>query len=246
MGIQAVLAACWAGLARSMSNQSSFERPLICGTVVGLIYGNIGLGLAIGGTLELMWMGVEGIGGASPADVTVSTIFATAMACSLGKGVSEAVALAVPVSLFANLIKQAFTTLNSFFHRHFETLAAKGDIDGLSRWALLSFPYNFAIGFLIIIVSISLGSGPVKALLDTVPAWVTKGLSVAGGILPAVGFAMVLRMMYKTEYLPFLAVGFALGAYLNMPILGVAIIGAAVAAVLFQVKQLTKRQGGQA
>lgn len=245
MGIQAVLAACWAGLARSLSNQSSLERPLICGTVVGLIYGNLGLGLAIGGTLELMWMGVEGIGGASPADVTVSTIFATAMACSLGKGVSEAVALAVPVSLFANLIKQAVTTSYSFVHRHFESLAAKGDIDSLSKWSVMSMPVNFVVGFLIIFVAISLGSGPVDALLKTVPAWVTKGLSVAGGILPAVGFAMVLRMMYKAEYLPFLALGFAMGAYLNMPILGTAIIGAAVAAVLFQVKQMTKR-GGQA
>lgn len=245
MGIQAVLAACWAGLARSLSNQSSLERPLICGTMVGLFYGNIGLGLAIGGTLELMWMGVEGIGGASPADVTVSTIFATAMACSLGKGVSEAVALAVPVSLFANLIKQAVTTSYSFVHRHFESLASKGDIDGLTRWSILSMPVNFVVGFVIIFTAISLGSGPVDALLKTVPAWVTKGLTVAGGILPAVGFAMVLRMMYKAEYLPFLAVGFALGAYLNMPILGTAIIGAAVAAVLFQVKQMAKR-GGQA
>ena len=243
--IQAILAACWSGLARSMSNQASFERPLICATVVGIIYGNLGLGLAVGGTLELMWMGVEGIGGASPADVTVSTIFATAMACSLGKGVAEAVALAVPVSLLANLIKQLFTTLNSFFHRIFESVAETGDIDGLCKWALWSYPYNFAIGFFIIFLAIQLGSGPVKTLLDSVPAWITKGLSVAGGILPAVGFAMVLRMLYKPSYLPFLAVGFVLGAYLNMPILGVAIIGAAVAVVLFQIGQQAKRQGGQ-
>lgn len=245
MGIQAVLAACWAGLARSLSNQSSLERPLICGTMVGLFYGNLSLGLAIGGTLELLWMGVEGIGGASPADVTVSTIFATAMACSLGKGVSEAVALAVPVSLFANLVKQAVTTSFSFLHRHFETLADEGDIDHLTAWSLMSMPVNFVIGFAIIFAAIALGSGPVDALLKTVPAWITRGLTVAGGILPAVGFAMVLRMMYKAEYLPFLAVGFALGAYLNMPILGTAVIGASVAAILFQVKQLAKR-GGQA
>jgi len=36
-----------------------------------------------------------------------------------------------------------------------------------------------------------------------------------------------------------------LGAYLNMPILGVAILGAAVSAVLFSIRQQIKRVGGQ-
>lgn len=246
MLIQAILASCWSGWARCMGNQASFERPLIAATVVGIIYGDLGLGLAIGGTLELMWMGVEGIGGASPADVTISSIFATAMACSLGYGVSEAVALAVPVSLLGNVFKQLVTTGNSFFHRRFEALAEKGDIDALTKWTLGSFPYNFAVGFITIFLAIQLGSGAVQALFESVPAWLTTGLGKAGGILPAVGFAMVLRMMYKPEYLPFLAGGFALGAYLNMPILGVAIIGSAIAAVLFSIRQQIKRAGGQA
>ncbi|HHW27673.1 MAG TPA: PTS sugar transporter subunit IIC [Firmicutes bacterium] len=245
MLIQAILASAWSGIARALGNQASLERPLICSTVVGIIYGNFGLGLAIGGTLELMWMGVEGIGGASPADVTVSSIFATAMACSHGYGVSEAVALAVPVSLLGNVIKQMVTSANSFFHRRFEALAEKGDIDALCKWTLWSTPYNFAVGFLIVFLGIQLGSDAVQALFESVPAWLTTGLGKAGGILPAVGFAMVLRMMYKAEYLPFLAAGFVLGAYLNMPILGVAILGAAVSAVLFSIRQQIKRVGGQ-
>lgn len=245
MLIQAILASAWAGLARASGNQASLERPLICSTVVGLIYGNFGLGLAIGGTLELMWMGVEGIGGASPADVTVSSVFATAMACSLGYGVSEAVALAVPVSLLGNVLKQLVTTGNSFFQRRFEALAEKGDIDALCKWTLWSTPYNFVVGFITVFLGIQLGSSAVQALFENVPAWLTTGLGKAGGILPAVGFAMVLRMMYKPEYLPFLAVGFALGAYLNMPILGVAMIGTGVSAVLFTLRQQIKRAGGQ-
>jgi mannose/fructose/N-acetylgalactosamine-specific phosphotransferase system component IIC len=245
MLIKAILAASWVGLARANSNTLSLERPLIVSSVVGLIYGNLSLGLAIGGTLELMWMGVEGIGGASPADVTVSSAFATAMACTLGRGLSEAVALAVPVSLLANVIKQMVTTGNSFWHRKFEALAEQGDIDALQRWALFGFPYNFCVGFLITFPGIWFGAGPVEQILNSVPAWLTAGLKVAGGILPAVGFAMVLRMMYKGEYLPYLAVGFVLGAYLNLPILGVAMIGAAIAAVTFQVKQSIKEMGGQ-
>ncbi len=244
MVIQAILAACWGGICRVFGNQMSFERPLIAATVIGLIYGNLPLGLTIGGTLELMWMGVEGIGGARPADVTVSTIFATAMAISLNYGLAEAIALAVPVSLFAQMISTLVTTANSFFQRRFEILAEKGDIDALCRWTLWFYPYTFLVGFTINFLGIYLGAGPIKAVIDAVPQWLLKGFSTAGGLLPAVGFAMVLRMMFKAEYVPFLILGFVLGAYLNMPVLGVALIGVALAAVLFQVRQQIKQQGG--
>lgn len=245
MMIQTILTATWAGFAALFGNQASFERPLICGPAVGLIYGNLGLGLAIGGTLELMWMGVEGIGGASPANVTLSSIFATAMACKLGYGVPEAVALAVPVSLLGQVINQLLGPINVLAQRRFEALAEEGKIDALITWAWWHFPKAFVQQFLIIYLALAAGTGPVQALLDSVPAWLLGGLGTAGGILPAVGFAMVLRMMYKLEYLPFLIVGFVLGAYLNMPILAVALIATGVAAILFMQNQKIK-EGGQA
>lgn len=244
MLIQAILAACWGGLARVFSNQMAIERPIMVGTVVGLIYGNLPLGLAIGGTLELLWMGVEGIGGQSPADVTVSTIFATAVACQLGYDVNKAVTVAVPVSLLARLISTFVTTGNSFFHRKFEVLADQGDIDGLTRWTLYFYPYTFAIGFLINFTALRFGAGPVSNFLNSVPAWVSKGLGTAGGMLTAIGFAMVLRMMFKGELLPFLVLGFTLGAYLNLPILGVAFIATAIAVVIFQIRQQIKAVEG--
>ena len=39
-------------------------------------------------------------------------------------------------------------------------------------------------------------------LCSQLPAWLTHGFEVAGGILPAVGFAMLLRVMLKFEFVP--------------------------------------------
>lgn len=245
MLVQALLAGCINGLGRLFGNQMAFDRPLIAGTLVGLVYGNLTLGLAVGGTLELMWMGVEGIGGARPANVTVSTIFATAMACILGKGVTEAVAMAVPVSLLSQVIDNLATSANSFFQRRFETLANKGDIDGLVRWVWAFYPYTFILGVIIIFFPVYYGTGAIESLLNAVPDWLMKGLGTAGGMLPAVGFAMVLGMMYKIELLPMLLLGFALGAYLGMPILGVTFIGISVTALVFWIRAYVRQQGGE-
>jgi len=51
--------------------------------------------------------------------------------------------------------------------------------------------------------------------------------------------------MYKVELLPMLLLGFALGAYLNMPILGVTFIGIAVTALVFWIRAYIRQQGGE-
>ncbi|MGZ7223018.1 PTS sugar transporter subunit IIC, partial [Streptococcus pyogenes] len=50
----------------------------------------------------------------------------------------------------------------------------------------------------------------VKAALDLMPDWLQGGMAVGGGMVVAVGFAMVINMMATREVWPFFAIGFAL------------------------------------
>ena len=54
-----------------------------------------------------------------------------------------------------------------------------------------------------------------------IPAWVTNGLTIAGGMLPVVGIGMLLRYMPVKKYLAYLLAGFVLAGYLKVPILGI-------------------------
>ena len=62
-------------------------------------------------------------------------------------------------------------------------------------------------------------------LVALVPAWLLKGLTVAGGMLPAIGFAMIMSVMLKKEVVPFALLGYFLAAYLGVPVIGIAIVG---------------------
>jgi PTS system mannose-specific IIC component len=59
---------------------------------------------------------------------------------------------------------------------------------------------------------------------------------VAGGLLPALGFAMLLRIMPIQKYPAFLLLGFVMFAYLKMPLMGIAVAGIAIALVYQQLK----------
>ncbi|MGL4570099.1 MAG: PTS sugar transporter subunit IIC, partial [Clostridium sp.] len=49
------------------------------------------------------------------------------------------------------------------------------------------------------------------------------------GIMPAIGFAMLLKIMLKKEYVAFLIGGFLLVTYFQIPILALALIGLCIA-----------------
>lgn len=65
------------------------------------------------------------------------------------------------------------------------------------------------------------GNDAVQALIDAIPDWLTNGLTIATGILPALGFAQLMSIL-STKELSFLFFGgFLLSAYLNIPTIGI-------------------------
>ncbi len=59
-----------------------------------------------------------------------------------------------------------------------------------------------------------------------------KGLSAASGMLPALGFAMLVKMIISKELAPYFFIGFLIASYLQIPVLGIACIIAILIALL--------------
>jgi mannose/fructose/N-acetylgalactosamine-specific phosphotransferase system component IIC len=78
-------------------------------------------------------------------------------------------------------------------------------------------------------LAILLGVDAVKVLVEGMPMWLTNWFKVAGGILPALGFAMLYVMMSNKKLIPYFIVGFALAAFFNGSLISVAVIGLAAA-----------------
>ena len=76
--------------------------------------------------------------------------------------------------------------------------------------------------------------GAMAAFVEILPEWLTHGFEVAGGILPAVGFAMLLKAMLKGEFVPYLLIGFVIACFLDFSnLLPIAIIGVALALIAY-------------
>lgn len=207
-------------------------RPIVVSPVIGALLGDLHTGVLVGATLELVFMGAIQIGAAVPPDVLVGAGLGTAFAIQSGQGADIALALALPIAILAQSLKVVVFIIRSWFMDLAMKLAEAGDIRrmyalNLGGLLLQCFMY-FSVGF----VALLFGSPAVEAFVANIPEAVLNGLSVAGGLLPAVGFALLLLPMMEKRNVIYFVFGFILIAYLNLPVMAVTIIGVVLAFVV--------------
>ena len=73
--------------------------------------------------------------------------------------------------------------------------AAKGNAKAVCVIHMCTGILTCSILFLLTFLGFAIGSSQMEAFLNLIPAVVTDGLSIATGLLPALGFAMLARMI---------------------------------------------------
>lgn len=199
------------------------------GWMTGIILGDPNTGLGIGATMQLMGLGLAGIGGASIPDYPIAAIIGTAIALISGQDQSVGVTVGVAVGMLCVQLDVIVKILNGFIARRAEALAQQGKY-GAMKHIIWACPVLFFIsGALPTLIVLLFGVDAVNFILNVMPAWFTTGLSIAGGMLPVVGIALLLSFMPTKRFISFIIVGFVCAAYLNLGILPIALFGVAAA-----------------
>lgn len=226
------------GNAEYLFGTSCLSRPLVMGALTGIVMGDIPTGVALGATLELAFMGAFSIDASIPPEMISGTVLGTAFAISTGSGAETALTLAIPIASLVLVFKNLGMVfiLPAFVHKA-DDYAQKGDLKGVSRMHYLGgfFGVNLIIG-VVVAISFYVGSPAVQAVLAVIPEWVQNGLQIAMGLLPAIGFGLLMQMIMNKEVAPFFMLGYVLSVYLNIPVTGIAIFGCIIAIVLTQLK----------
>ena len=202
---------------------------VIVGMISGLIMGDMNTGLMIGGTFQLMSLGVAALGGASAPNYGLATIIGTFIAVRTGTGVDAAIAVGLPVGLLAIQLEVVVRIILNFVAHKMQTDNNEGKWKTMNMEAWIG-PILCSLQTIIpTVIVVCFGANVVELILEVIPEWVTNGLSIAAGMLPVVGIGMLMRYMPVKKFLPFILVGFVLSEYLGVPVLGIAIIGFAAA-----------------
>lgn len=207
-----------------------FRRPLLICTVVGIIMGDLTTALAIGATLEIMWMGIGNVGAYMAPDIVSGSVISCALAIMSGGGVATAVTLAVPTAVLSQQLLVLYETINCALNPWAAKLAENADVKG-TFW--LVYPSMILAGLIRAVpafIALQFGAGAITDIVNSLPEVVITGLSTSGKIIPSVGIALLMILMIKNAQLwIFLILGFVLTAYLGLSVLPVTLIALAFA-----------------
>ena len=231
-------------------DQFQFHQPLVACTLIGLVTGNLTAGVMLGGSLQLLALGWANIGAAVAPDAALASV-AAAIILVLGgdfssKGIAVAQGVAIPLAVAGLFLTMIVRTLSVGLVHTADAAAKKGDIKGVERAhfvALLLQGLRIAIPAALLLM---IPAETVKGALEAMPAWLSDGMQIGGGMVVAVGYAMVINMMASREVWPFFAIGFALAAVSQLTLIALGAIGVALALIYLSLSKKGGNGGGGA
>ncbi|MCM3054172.1 PTS mannose/fructose/sorbose transporter subunit IIC [Caldibacillus thermoamylovorans] len=220
-----------------------FHQPIIACTLIGLVTGNLVSCLILGGTLQMIALGWANIGAAVAPDAALASV-ASAIILVLGgqgrEGVSSAIAIAVPLAVAGLLLTIIVRTIATAFVHFMDAAAKEGNFRKVEFWHIIAICMQGLRIAIPAILIVAVGAGPVRSMLEAMPTWLTDGLAIGGGMVVAVGYAMVINMMATREVWPFFAIGFVLATVSEITLIGLGAIGVALALIYIALS----KQGG--
>lgn len=217
--------------------------PVITAAVAGVIVQDMPTALYIGGTLQLMSLGVASIGGSSVPEYGVGVVIAVAVAATSGGGVEAGLAIGIPVAMLMVQFDVIAKIAQSIIVRRAQDLANKRRFSAMYRTLLCGPCLMFLTAAIPVGLALLVGGDVVNTVLKAMPTWFTGGLTIASKMLPVVGVALLLNFMPASKYFAAIILGFFLTAYLNVSMLGVAIAGVMVCLVYYGFKNSQSSQG---
>ena len=204
----------------------AIRQPLFSALLIGLIMGDVKQAVIIGAAVQILYIGLVAAGSNLPADDCLAGLIAIPIALKSGLSPELAIAIAVPVGVMGVFVDQLRKTINVIFVHMADKYAEEGNTRQITLCnvlypTLLSFFMRFPIPFLANLY----GADAVKSFMDTVPQWIIHGFSVAGGLLPALGFALTMFVIGRKELLPWFFIGYFMIRFSGMPVIGAAIFG---------------------
>lgn len=239
-----IIVALLAGM-EGILDQFQFHQPVVACTLIGLVTGHLKEGIILGGSLQMIALGWANIGAAVAPDAALASVASGIImvlaletnATDTTTAINTAITLAIPLSVAGLFLTMICRTIAIPLVHLMDSAAEKGNIAGVEFWhiiAILMQGVRIAIPAAILCF---IPSNAVQSALQAMPSWLAGGMAVGGGMVAAVGYAMVINMMATKEVWTFFVLGFVFAAINSLTLIALGAIGVSLALVYLGLKE---------
>ena len=254
LGIFACLASM-PGMGGTSIGNYTLGRPLVAGLVVGLILGNVQLGIIVGTAIQVVYIALVTPGGTVSADVRAACYIGIPLAMiaiqnnpalagdpSGAEAAATATALGATCGTLGAILFYGTSTINLAWQAMGWKWLEKGDthklylVDMVLPW-ISHIICSFVPTFLLVYIGGDAVSNVLNSLpMDSIPM---KTLFAVGSLLPCVGIAILLKQVITkvTDWLTFFF-GFTLAAVMGCNLIACSAIACFFALITFELSTI--------
>lgn len=254
LGIFACLASM-PGLGGTSIGNYTLGRPLVAGLVVGIILGNVQLGIIVGTAIQVVYIALVTPGGTVSADVRAACYIGIPLAMiaiqnnpalagdpSGAEAAATATALGATCGTLGAILFYGTSTINLAWQAMGWKWLEKGDthklylVDMVLPW-ISHIICSFVPTFLLVYIGGDAVSNVLNSLpMDSIPM---KTLFAVGSLLPCVGIAILLKQVITkvTDWLTFFF-GFTLAAVMGCNLIACSAIACFFALITFELSTI--------
>lgn len=197
--------------------QDAYFGVMGAGFVCGLILGDMSTCMIVAAVIQPLFLAFVGAGGTVVWDEAAATIICCVMVKTGGLSVEQAAVVALPISLLFAQLQVLKRVLFGYLGDAADHFARKGNGEGVvfvGTWAtLIAKVFLFWIPMSLILI---FGTDFANTLISTMPEWLSNALSATGGLMPVMGFGMMLVVLGHAALLPFFVAAFFLCQYTGL------------------------------
>lgn len=184
--------------------QFKISRPIVAAPLIGLVLGQVAIGVVMGGMLELLWVGRSPIGGRIPPHESLCSIVITAGVIMAGAATLEndkelmvlGILLGMPLARIGSFLEDRLRTINDTLARKAFHAVTSGKSEKVHHFNLEGLVFTFLNDTLFIIFFSTLlwaFLARMQPVADVLPPPLPSALRMLFPFIPLVGVAGALK-----------------------------------------------------
>ena len=225
-------------------DEFQFHQPLVACALIGLVSGHLTEGILLGGYLQMMALGWANVGAAVAPDVALASIasgilMVQGLTSSLDPNlvISGAIGVAIPLSVIGLFLTKICRTKAIVLVQNMDAAAQTGNIRKMEFWHRCGIVMQGCRVMIPALILLWIPASWIAAGLESLPLWLLEGLQAARGLIPALGFAIVINVLASKETWVFFALGFCLACIQSLSLVALSVLGAGMMIIYMILKK---------
>ena len=217
-----------------------FHQPLVACTLIGLVTGHLDLGVILGGQLQMIALGWANIGAAVAPDAALASVASAIILVEGGQGtagIGTATGIAIPLAVAGLFLTMIVRTISTAIVHIMDAQAKKGNWRMINVWQWIAVCLQGLRIAIPAALLLAIPASTVRGWLAMMPQWLSAGMTIGGGMVVAVGYAMVINMMATKEVWPFFIIGFCLAAISDLTLIALGAIALCMALIYIKLSE---------